>query len=173
MFLTVTNKAETHYRSCEGGGGLLQLSLLQEKKKKKARERRLRGTKEGEVHLAVGRCPASPAARSAPPRDRGRGARSEGTQVIEVSPPSPPAPPPAPPPSPHRPIHTAGTITLPITPPAGPRDPALLTKRDSAGPFPLNLSAAALREWRGTGEGERGRKEKGEKKNWALALSVP
>lgn len=36
MFLTVTNKAETHYRSCEGGGGLLQLSLLQEKKKKKS-----------------------------------------------------------------------------------------------------------------------------------------
>lgn len=45
------------------------------------------------------------------------------------------------------PIHTAGTITLPITPPAGPHDPALLTKRYSIGPLPLNLSAPALGEW--------------------------
>lgn len=45
------------------------------------------------------------------------------------------------------PIHTAGTITLPITPPAGPHDPALLTKRYSISPLPLNLSAPALGEW--------------------------
>lgn len=81
-----------------------------------------------------------------PWRDRGREG-SEGAQVIEVSPPllffqgfSPH------PFTPH-PIHTAGTITLPITPPAGPRDPTLLTKRDSIGPFPLNLSAPAPGEW--------------------------
>lgn len=36
---------------------------------------------------------------------------------------------------------------LPITPPAGPHDPALLTKRYSIGPLPLNLSALALGEW--------------------------
>lgn len=47
------------------------------------------------------------------------------------------------------PIHTAGTITLPITPPAGLHDPALLTKRYSIGPLPLNLSAPALWEWLG------------------------
>lgn len=44
-------------------------------------------------------------------------------------------------------IHTVGTITLPITPPAGPHDPALLTKRGSAGPLPLNIAAPALGEW--------------------------
>lgn len=84
--------------------------------------------------------------------------------------PLPPSTPPpgllTPPPPPHRPIHTAGTITLPITPPAGPRDPALLTKRDSAGPFPLNLSAPAPREWRGCPQNWRGgkREKKEEKK---------
>lgn len=119
------------------------------------------------MHLLVERRPASPTAGSAPPRDRGRGARSEGTQVIEVSPPSLPPPPP---PAlllllcPHRPIHTAGTITLPITPPAGPHDPALLTKRDSAGPFPLNLSAPAPREWRGCPQNWRGGKRKRERR---------
>lgn len=87
-----------------------------------------------------------------PWRDRGREG-SGGTQVIEVSPPLPffsrAAHPPSHPPHHRHPIHTAGTITLPITPPAGPRDPTLLTKRDSIGPFPLNLSAPALGEWWG------------------------
>lgn len=93
--------------------------------------------------------------RVCPWRDRGREG-SEGAQVIEVSPPLP-----SPPfffffipgflaPS-FRPlccpIYTAGTITLPITPPAGPRDPALLTKCYSIGPLPLNLSEPAPGEW--------------------------
>lgn len=94
-----------------------------------------------------------------------------------------PLPPPTPrtPSLPHRPIHTAGTITLPITPPAGPRDPALLTKRDSAGPFPLNLSAPAPREWRGCPQNWRGGKRKKRKRERkkekelgpALRLSAP
>lgn len=104
-------------------------------------------TKEGDVHLPVEN--AAPPLRQwvCPRRDRGREG-SEGAQVIEVSPPLPFfqgfSPHPFTPP---HPIHTAGTITLPITPPAGPRDPALLTKRDSIGPLPLNLSAPAPGEW--------------------------
>lgn len=152
----------------------MQLSLRRSGKKttkKKRRERWLRGTKEGDVHLPVERSPASPTAGAAPPRDRARGAGSEGTQVIEVSPPSLHPSARSPPPPPHRPIHTAGTITLPITPPAGPRDPALLTKRDSAGPFPLNLSAPAPREWRGCPQnwrgGKREKKEEKKRKNSA------
>lgn len=74
-----------------GGGGrivAIKFAALGEKKTKKRRERWLRGTKEGDVHLPVERSPASPTAGAAPPRDRARGAGSEGTQVIEVSPPS-------------------------------------------------------------------------------------
>lgn len=88
-------------------------------------------------------------------RQRAREGGSGGAQVIEVSPPliffsrvSHPTLSPCRTPSLRLyPIHTAGTIMLPITPPAGPRDPALLAKCDSIGPFPLNLSAPAPGEW--------------------------
>ncbi|CAM4583072.1 unnamed protein product [Leuciscus chuanchicus] len=45
-----------------------------------------------------------------------------------------------------RPSHTAGTITLPITSPAGPHDPALLSLLTSPGPLPLNLLPVSPRE---------------------------
>lgn len=75
------------------------------------------------------------------------GEGSEGAQVIEVSPPLPFFQGSSPHPLTPRPIHTAGTITLPITPPAGPHDPALLTKRNSASPLAVNLTAPAKGEW--------------------------
>lgn len=119
------------------------------------------------------------------PRDRARGAGSEGTQVIEVSPPSLPVPPtpsawsphPTPPPtalsaqraqlrspSPHQLAPVIPHFLLNATPLAL----SLLTSQ-----HPLRGNGEAARK---TGEGERGNKrKKGIKKelSWTLVLSAP
>lgn len=123
------------------------------------------------MHLPVERSPASPTAGAAPTRDRARGAGSEGTQVIEVSPPSlhpsarsPPPTSSSPPPtalstqraqlrspSPHQLAPVIPHFLLNATPPAL----SLLTSQ-----HPLRGNGEAARK---TGEGERGKKKKEKK----------
>lgn len=111
------------------------------------------------------------------PRRGAEGERGQGgAQVIEVSPPltiffffyrgllTPSSF------HPLRPIHTAGTITAPHHPQQlAPREPTLITKRNSVGLFPLNLSAPATGGMAKLHAKPEGEEEKNEKNSGSSA----